>query len=149
MRMELSDRSRRLALALLDQYDSHISADLLWESVKKQFFARHISSTKQFSALYCISYFGVAEVAIDLVRTKKWDVNHRDSAGLTPLMWAARYGHEEVAKLLMRHKHIQSDMLDTRYGRTALSWSAGSGHEGVVGLFLGPLFINPGIIGRQ
>jgi len=148
MRMGPSDLSRYLALALLDQYDKHISTELLWESVKSQPFAHHTRSIKRFPALHCISYFGIAEVAIDLVRTKKWDVNQRDSAGLTPLMWAARYGREEVVKSLLRHKHIQSDIPDTQYGQTALSWAAGSGHEGVVRLFLGPLFINPGRIGR-
>ena len=147
-RMDLSDRSRCMALALLNQYDNHVSAELLWESVKEQF-PIYFSCIKPFSALHCVSYFGIAEVAIDLIGTKKWDVNQRDSSGLTPLMWAARYGREAVVKLLMRHKHIQSDMLDKKYGRTALSWAAGSGHEGVVKLFLSPLFINPGSIGRQ
>jgi len=148
VRMDLSDRSRCMALALLNQYDNHVSAELLWESVKEQF-PIYFSCIKPFSALHCVSYFGIAEVAIDLIGTKKWDVNQRDSSGLTPLMWAARYGCEAVVKLLMRHKHIQSDMLDKKYGRTALSWAAGSGHEGVVKLFLSPLFINPGSIGRQ
>jgi len=147
--MELSDRSRYLTLDLLNQYDEHISAELLWELVKEQFFTSHLSCMKPFSALHCVSYFGIADVANDLIRSKKWDVNHRDGAGLTPLMWAARYGNEEVASLLLRHKHIQSDMPDTKYGRTTLSWAAGSGHEGVVRLFLGPQFINPGSIGRQ
>ena len=72
MRIDLSDRSRYLALALLNKYDNHISAELLWESVKKQFFT---SCVKPFSALHCISYFGITEVAIDLLRTKRWDMN--------------------------------------------------------------------------
>jgi len=29
-------------------------------------------------------------------------VNETDGAGATPLMWAARYGHEEVVRLLLR-----------------------------------------------
>jgi len=148
MRIELSNCSRSLALALLNQYDSHISSVLLWSMGKK--FSTHYSHFfKPFSALHCVSYFGVAEVAIDLIRTRRWDVNHRDSAGRTPLMWAARFGHEAVVKLLLRRKDIRPDMPDTTYGRTALSWAAGSGHEGVVRLFLGSLFINPGSMGRQ
>jgi len=149
MRIDISDRSRCLALALLDQHDSHISAVLLWESVKKQIFEYSTVCTIPFSALHCISYFGIVEVAIDLIKTKKWDVNHTDTAGLTPLMWAARCGHEEVVKLLIGHKHTRPDIPDTESGRTALSWAAGSGHEGVVRLLLGPLFINPGSIGRK
>ena len=145
MRMELSERSRHLALDLLDKYDNHISAELLWKSTVEPCF----NSLKPFSALHCISYFGIPEVAIRLIRMKRWDVNQRDSGGLTPLMWAARHGHEEVVKLLLQQKHTQPDIPDTKYGRTALSWAAGSGHEGVVGLFLGRLFVNPGRIGRR
>ena len=33
MRMELSDRAKTFALELLDQFDSHISSKLLWESI--------------------------------------------------------------------------------------------------------------------
>ena len=98
---------------------------------------------------HCVSYFGVAEAAIDLIRTKGCDVNERDSVGLTPLMWAAKYGREEVVKLLSQQKHIRLDKRETPYGRTALSWAARRGHEGVVRLFLGPSFINPGSIGRM
>ena len=150
MRMELSDCSKHLALDLLNQYESHISTELLWDSVKKQFFPGSVRWTKPFSALHCISYFGLFGVAHDLIRTKRSDVNQRDSAGLTPLMWAARQGREDVVKLLLQQKHIQPDIPDTRYGRTALSWAAGSGHEGVVRLFLSPEFcVNPGSIGRR
>ena len=66
--------------------------------------------------------------------------------GLTPLMWAARQGHEEVVKLLLQEKHTRPDVRDKEYGRTALAWAAEGGHEGVVRLFLGPLFVNPGSI---
>ena len=138
MRMDLSDCARYLALSLLDQYDNHISAEVLWESAA----GRHFCSRKPFSALHCISYFGIAEIAIDLIRTKRWDVNQRDSMGLTPLMWAASCGGEETVKLLLR-KHAEPDMPDTEYGRTALSWAAGGGHELVVLLFLGRRFANP------
>ena len=87
MRMQLSDRSGCLARDLLNQFDDHISAELLLASVS----VREWSDFKEpFSALHCVSYFGIAEVAIDLIKTKKWDVNERDSEGLTPLMWAAR-----------------------------------------------------------
>ena len=139
MRLGLSDRPRHLAHDLLDQYENHISAELLWKSTSEQNF----HSSKPFSALHCVSYFGLAEVAVDLLRTKRWDVNEGDSAGWTPIMWAARYGREEVVEFLLQQKHIQPDMSDTKYGRTALSWAAGGGHEGVVRLFLGRPFDGP------
>jgi len=118
---------------------------LLWESARGPYH----DSKKPFSPLHCVSYFGIAEVAIDLIRTKRWGVNERDSASLTPLMWAAKCGREEVVKLLLEQKHIQPDMRDWLYGQTALSWAAVSGREGVVRLFLSRLFINPGSTGRR
>ena len=169
MRMELSDRSRHLALELLDLYDNHISAGLLWGSVSKLLFTscigyddhtpaelrrkstipEHLNFRTPFSALHCICYFGIAELATDLIGMKKWDVNQRDSAGLTPLIWAAGYGCEDIVELLLQQKDTQPDMPDIQYGRTALSWAAGGGHEGVVRLLLGRPLVNPGSIGRR
>ena len=68
MRMDLSDRSKTFALQLLDQFDGHISAKLLWESIKGKFFrcgfsSGHAPDEKGFSALHCISYFGIADIA--------------------------------------------------------------------------------------
>ena len=145
MRIEPSDRARSLALDFLYGYHNHISAKYL----EYLTFDRFFYSPMPPSALHCISYFGISEVVIDLIRAKRWDVNQRDSAGLTLLMWAARYGREEIVKVLLQHRHIQPNMQDTRYGRTALSWGAGNGHEGVVRLFLGRPFDDPGKISRQ
>ena len=41
---------------------------------------------------------------------KGWDVNERDVWSMTPLMWAARYGREEVVKLLLEQEHIQTSV---------------------------------------
>ena len=153
MRAELSDQSELLALQLLDQFNSHIAAELLWESIKEEFadllFHLHRESNcKGFSALHCISYFGIAKVANTLIEMDKWDVNRKDGGGITPLIWASICGHEEVVRSLLREKNIQPNRWDTYDGRTALSWAAGCGHEGVVRLLLGPQFLNPGSIGR-
>ena len=78
----------------------------------------------------------------------RWNVNEPDGVGVTPLIWAARFGHEEVVRLLLREKYIQPDQQDLNSGRTALSWAAGHGNEGVVRLFLGSQFVNPGSLGR-
>ena len=154
MRIELSDRANAFALQLLDQFDSHISAKFLWESISKKLVRRgfprgHTPDRKGFSALHCISYFGIAEVANILIKMNRWDVNEADGAGTTPLIWAARHGNEEVVRLLLRKKHIRPDLQDADSGRTALSWAAGNGHEGVVRLFLGPRFVNPESISRR
>jgi len=148
MRMELSDCAKTFALELLGQFDNHVSAKSLWNSINGGLPFYYRPSKGQFSALHCISYFGIAEIANTLIKMDRWDVNQRDGAGMTPLIWAARYGHEEVVRLLLGNKHIEPDQQDTNYGRTALSWAAGNGYEGVVRLFLGPRFVNPGTLGR-
>ena len=149
MRMELSDRAVTFALQLLDQFNSHISAEFLWKTINDGSPFGYYSGDKPFSALHCISYFGIPEVTYALIKMNRWDVNQRDGLGMTPLIWAAKYGHEEVVRLLLQEKHIQPDQQDGNNGRTALSWAAGNGHEGVVRLFLGRQFVNPGSVGRR
>ena len=142
MRMEISDCSKFLALQLLDRFDGHISAKSLWNSVKRELSVNLHNGDELFSALHCISYFGVAEVANTLIDMGRWDVNQEDSAGRTPLIWAARHGHEEVVSLLLRNKNIQPDRHDSNC-QTALSCAAQNGHEGVVELLLGHGDVNP------
>jgi len=154
MRTEPSDRAKTFALQLLDQFDNHISAIFLWESINEKSldwksFTYRYPDHKGFSALHCIVYFGITEVANILIKMNRWDVNEVDGVGMTPLIWAARYGHEEVVRLLLRKKHIQPDQQDTNHGRTALSWAAENGHEGVVRSFLGSQFVSPGSLGRR
>jgi len=154
MRIELSDRAKTFTLQLLDQFDSHISTKFLWETTNRElssqeFLWRPIPNSKGFSPLHCISYFGIAGVARILIKTNRWDVNQKDGAGRTPLIWAAIQGHGEVVRLLLQNKYIQPDQHDTISGRTGLSWAARNGHEGVVRLFLGPQFVNPESIGRK
>jgi len=144
MRLEFSDRAKRLALEFLENYDSHISGKLFWKR-----YIRDASHAKPPSALHYISCFGIAEVAIDLIRMKGSDVNQRDSVGRTPLMSAAAAGHENVVKLLLQHRHTKPDIPDTEGGRTALSWAAGSGNEGVVRLFLDRRSVDRGSIGKR
>ena len=114
MREELSDQAETSALQLMDRFDSHISTEFLWESIKKRFAGLvfswfSTSNCKGFSALHCISYFGIAKIANTLIEMDKWDVNKRDGEGITPLIWAASCGHEDVVRLLLREKHIQPD----------------------------------------
>lgn len=139
----------RIALELLDKFDCHTSAKSLWNSAKRGFPVYCAPDYDPSSALHCISHFGVAKAANVLIKISRWDVNQGDNAEMTPLIWAARYGHDEVVRLLLREKHIRPDRQDTGCGRTELSWTAENGHEGVVGLFLGPRFVNPRNIGLR
>jgi len=149
MRMELSERAKKFALELLGEWDSHISAKSLWKSLINEFDLDYYKRYPEpFPALHCISYFGIAEVADTLLQMNSWDVNQRGDAGMTPLIWAARCGHEKVVELLLQQEDIRPDMRDKIDGRTALLYAARNGHEEVVKLFLGPQFVNPGSIGR-
>ena len=143
MRMGPSARSREFALQLLGQFDGHISAKLLWKSINGELPLDCDTGDKPFSALHCVSYFGIAEVINALIEINRWDVNETDGAGVTPLIWAARYGHEEAVRLLLQKKDIQPDQQDGNYDRTALSWAAGNGHERIVRLLLGRKDVNP------
>jgi len=113
MRKELSGRAKTLALQLPVIYDRHISASSLWESVTEKFPIYRHPGDKLFSALHCTSYFGIPEVTNTLIKMDRWDVNQRDGLGLTPLIWAARYGHEDVVTLLLQKK-ISNQMWKTR-----------------------------------
>ena len=92
MRMELSDRAKTFAIQLLDQFDVHISAKSLWNSMHGGMYWYNRPMDKPFSALHCISYFGIAEVANILIKMNRWDMNEIDSTGKTPLMWLQSMG---------------------------------------------------------
>ena len=147
MRLEFSGDARAFALQLLDQFDSHISTQSVWKSIKDEFRIRYCAGDKPFSALHCVAYFGIPEVTNILLKLKRCDLNQRDGLGMTPLIWATRYGREEVVRLLLRKGNIQPDQQDWYNGRTALSWAAENGHEGVVRLFLGRQLVNPKSVG--
>ena len=61
-------------------------------------------------------------------------MNARDRDGLTPLIWAAIQGHEEVVRVLLE----QGANLEARNnnGDTALMWASVMGHKEVVELLL-------------
>ncbi|KAG9505106.1 hypothetical protein J7337_002072 [Fusarium musae] len=61
-------------------------------------------------------------------------IDKSDHYGFTPLLLAARNGHETTVEYLLG-KGASIDAAD-RHGRTPLSWAAGEGHSPVVGALL-------------
>ena len=59
----------------------------------------------------------------------------KDSMGDTPLLWAAKEGHEEVVRALLERNDINPNKPGI-HGRTPLSWAALHGHEEVVKMIM-------------
>ena len=96
-----------------------------------------------FSGLHCASTSGIVETAISLMVQSNYDLNKRDFLGITPLIWSAICGEEEVVKLLLERQTVSPDRSDKYPGRTALSWAPVMGHEGIVRLLLEWASTNP------
>ncbi|RPB04836.1 ankyrin [Choiromyces venosus 120613-1] len=141
-KIELSDSAKTLALQLFNQYDGHISARLLLQQIWNRNYVEH-NPGSVFTGLHCASFFGIAEVVDALIGTEGYDINQRDWVGVTPLIWAAMYGHQDVVELLLEREGIIADIPDRGSGRTALSWAAGNGHEGTMRLLLMREDVNP------
>lgn len=65
---------------------------------------------------------------------KKEFVSQRDSEGLTPLHWAARYGHAKVVSVLIG-AGADPNMQDS-YGWTSLGWATFNGQLAVVQILI-------------
>lgn len=77
---------------------------------------------------------------LDLVKQRLadgQDVNVKNDAGETPLSQAAKYGHMEVVRVLLKHKvDINQINPDDDKDATALHNAAENGHDDVVRLLL-------------
>lgn len=82
------------------------------------------------TALCCAVKCG-DEAIIEMLLAAKADVNKRSIDGATPLIAAAKLGHEGVVRLLIENGKAEYDMRDAN-GCTALCYAASGGHEGIV-----------------
>jgi len=138
---DLSDCAKHLALKLFDDYDGHISTELLLDAGKWRLYFRGIDKYSGFSGLHCASFFGIVEIVIGLVEAGGCDINQTDCAGNTPLVWAASNGHEEVVKILLG-RDVNPDKQGNRE-RTPLWNAAYYGHERVLKTLLRRNGVNP------
>jgi len=142
MKKEFTDRGKTLALELFSHYECHISTRLLLEHTLGQYPTSSIVAPYKFTGLHYASMFGLVQVARALAMMDGLDINGIDETGATPLLWAARGGHEATVNLLLRQKDIVPDRPDCKF-RTPLSCAAENGHEEVVKLLLGRRGVNP------
>ena len=142
MKEQFTDHGKELALKLFDRYEYHISIRLLLEHTLGRCSTHSIVGPYKFTGVHYASMFGLVEVARALSMMDGVDINGIDETGATPLLWAARSGHEAVVSLLLRLKDIDSNKPDCNV-RTPLSCAAENGHEAVVKLLLGRKDVNP------
>ncbi|KAK5734382.1 hypothetical protein LTS12_026723 [Elasticomyces elasticus] len=88
---------------------------------------------KQVSGLHLAAHFGLEGAACEL-RQLKFDINARDSAQSTALIWAVKKDNYNIVKLLVEH-NAALDMRD-HTGRTALVWAAEECFDAVVELLV-------------
>ncbi|SCO09473.1 related to ankyrin [Fusarium fujikuroi] len=91
--------------------------------------------------VHTAAYFGLSNTVLALLE-KGQLADSQGIYGWTALSYAARYGHENVVKLLVARDDVNPNSTDRLYGETPLSWAAKNGHAGVVKFLLG----NQGII---
>jgi len=59
------------------------------------------------------------------------DVNVRDHRGLTPLIYAVRYGHREFVQFLLLNRDVDLEAVDNA-GRTARDWAEAAGNAHIL-----------------
>ena len=139
----LSDCAKKLALKLFDDCSNHISTRVLMATKEKPYCI--FSPPNEFflfSSLHYASFFGIVEIMVHLVEVEGCDINQTDSAGHTPLTWAACSGNEGAVKTLLGWGGINPDQSD-HLGRTPFTWAAFGGREGVVKILLERDDVNP------
>ena len=139
---DLSDCAKQLALKLFDDYTNHISTKILLSQKVRVYLDFNSRRLFLFSGLHCASFFGINELVTLLVEVEGCDLNGIDWTGSTPLVWAAKNGHEGVVKVLLGRGDVNPDK-PSESGGTPLWWAALYGHMGVLKILLERDDVNP------
>jgi len=146
-RMATTENVKILALKLLDRFNEHVSARLLWRRYYKDNGSRSyfplVRGDTRFTALQAVSFLGIVEIVAAISERKELNGNTTDRMWNTALTWAAREGHEEVVRIFLEREGVDPDNADTYCYRTPLSWAAERGHQGVVKMLLEREEVNP------
>ena len=105
----LSYDVKLLALKFFNDYGSHISTRTLLKAQKGYSYATDFDKPHHFSGLHCASLFGIVEIVTGFIEMEGCDINERDCEGNTPLMWAARHGHQRVVEILLKRDNVIPD----------------------------------------
>jgi ankyrin repeat protein len=93
---------------------------------------KHASRTAETDALLRAAAAGNADSVRTLVASPNIDVNGVDENGNTPLIEAARMGHDDVVQVLLIAKADPN--IKNKAGKTALQLASEGGHEESVAL---------------
>jgi len=137
-RVETTATGKSLAVKLLNEYDMHISARLLLSKIYREegrIWDGNGPQPEGFTGLHVAAFFGNTEILASLLKIKDGEIDRKDSAGRTPLIWASMTGNLEVVEALLGLKSVSVRKKDNE-GRTPLSWAAGNGHREIVQVLL-------------
>ena len=137
----VTDPVKSLALRLLNGYENHVSATVLWESKIRDWWSRD-GDVEGITGFHCIAFWGIAEIAVALLGVEGRQVNESDSRGWTPLMWAVQYKNRGIVELFLEQEDIELEAA-IEDGRTILSFAAELGDEDTVKLLLEHRDVNP------
>ena len=137
---EVTAPAKSLALNLLDGYENHVSAAVLWRRRMREW--DWVGDVQGISGLHCIAFWGIAEIVTTMLEMKAWDVNGRDSRGQPPLMWAIEYNNKGTTELFLEQEGIEPDTI-IKGGRTVFSFAAELGNKDAVELLLKHRDVNP------
>ncbi|KAG0132801.1 hypothetical protein HOY82DRAFT_605807 [Tuber indicum] len=138
--VEVTEKVKNLALQLLDGYENHVSASILWQKkIRKWYLPREIMGI---TGLHCIAFWGIAEIASAMLEAKRWDTDCGDSGGDTPLMWTVKYGNDRLAKILLDQGDTEPEVVLSA-SHAISSPTAQWRNEGVVKLLLQRGNVNP------
>jgi len=129
-KIELSDRAKTLALAVLNQFENHISFTL---SLKKRLPFYTPNPRRPFTGLHCASYIGIDALVAALIKVQSCDINQEDTVGYTPLMWAVERKNHGAAKLLLTCDGVDPNKSNI-IGITPLWWACSFRDEKMVKL---------------
>ena len=93
---------------------------------------RNATTSPETDALFRAARDGNADTVRSLLASRNADVNATDADGDTPLIEAARFGHDEVVSALLIAKADAN--IKNRDGKTAIMLAAEAGHDETVRL---------------
>jgi len=93
---DLSDCAKSLTLKIFDGYSTHVYTKIFLEPQELYSYTLGFDGLFLFSGLHCESLFGIDEIVACLVEVEGCDVNEEDCVCNTPLVLAAKNGHEGV-----------------------------------------------------